>query len=107
MQCAAGWGCGPTLLRCLRQSPAGRQLGVAPDTLGLSVTVAAAICQAICLHRFVELSLLLSAGLHRREEDEEVFQLIGGRLRPARSVRPIATFAAWTSAFLRFAGVYL
>ena len=84
-------------------------VGVTSGMPGITIpdidfTISSSLRQDICAHKFIDLGLLLS---HQETDGDQMFQLIDGRLRPGRSVRPINTFSAWCTAFLRFAGVYV
>ena len=76
----------------------------AASELGVDFTIPLATRHAIISHEFVDLATLL---IPADSEEPATFQLVDGRLRPQRTVRAIQSFAAWTTAFLRFAGVYL
>ena len=81
----------------------------APATLNpdLHINVAASLRQNIISHRFVNLGVLLDGTDRDNTQPEGSFMLVDGRLRPARPPRTIGTFAAWSTAFLRYAGIYL
>ena len=77
-------------------------------TPDLHITVSAALRQNIISHRFVDLGSLLDVtDRENNTRPEGSFELVDGRLRPARPPRTISTFSAWSTAFLRYAGIYL
>ena len=93
------------------QSP-GSAAGNTPQVgLGLGnthqVAISAAVRHSIVSHKYIELGSLLDTADPAQAESDRVFHLVDGRLRQARASRAITSFAAWTTAFLRFAGVYL
>ena len=61
----------------------------------------------IVSHRFVDLGSLINTSDPRSQASVNTFNLVDGRLQPARSARVIQTFSTWSVAFLRYAGVYL
>ena len=77
-------------------------------TPDLHITVSASLRQNIISHRFVDLGSLLDVtDRENNTRPEGSFELVDGRLRPARPPRTISTFSAWSTAFLRYAGIYL
>ncbi|KAF0290368.1 hypothetical protein FJT64_011411 [Amphibalanus amphitrite] len=71
------------------------------------VSVAAAVRQRIVTDKYVALGLLLD-GEDSLPDQAPAFQLLDGLLRPmARTPRTITTFGVWSTAFLKYAAVYV
>ena len=90
----------------------GRPVADTPPALfapgnAFSVAVSASLRQQIAAHKCVDLGMLLDTADATPEQADGVLHLLDGRLRPVRASKKITSFAAWTSAILRFAGIYL
>ena len=95
---------------CVSNQLPGSASGNTPQVgLGSShqVAISSNVRQNIVSHKYVDLGSLLDTADPAQTESDRVFHLVDGRLHQARASRSINSFAAWTTAFLRFAGVYL
>ena len=80
--------------------------GVSAEAGDLALTVAPGLRQKIIEHKFIDLGLLLSSTAEP-PPSSSTFQVVAGRIQAPAANRQITSFAAWCTAFLRFAGLYL
>lgn len=70
-----------------------------------SFSVSPSLRQKIVEHKFINFALLLDAAA--ADPQAGSFMIVGGRIEAPPPPKEIHTYAAWCSAFLRYAGIYL